>query len=154
MTKLLNLARLDRKLKRLPEAAKQRIRPAMERAAAEIVAMMKSLVRVDDGDLKDSIGWTWGKAPRGSMVIATVRASLGGDMTLTIYAGNSDAYYARWVEFGTKPHINQGLFPGTKHPGTEAKPFFYVSYRANRKGAKAQIRQAVRQSARQVASGG
>ena len=27
------------------------------------------------------------------------------------------------VEFGTKPHINKGRFPGSLHPGTSPRPF-------------------------------
>ena len=153
MTKILNLARLHRKLKRLPQLAKQHIQAEMEKVADNIVAMMKSLVAVDDGDLRDSIGWTWGKAPKGSMVISTVKASLGGDLALTIYAGNAEAYYARWVEFGTASHPNKGKFTGTTNPGTSAQPFFYVSWRANKKGAVRAVRKASRDAAKKVAAG-
>jgi HK97 gp10 family phage protein len=61
-------------------------------------------------------------------------------MSLSIYAGNEAAFYCRWIEFGT---INQ-----------PAQPFFYVSYRANRKKAKSAIRRAVTKSAKAVAAGG
>lgn len=154
MTKILNLARLERKLKRLPPAALEEIKPAMAAAADSIVAMMKNLVAVEDGDLGNSIGWTWGKAPKGSMVVAAVKASLGGDLTITIYAGNTEAYYARWVEFGTAAHVNGGKFAGTQHPGTRAQPYFYVSFRANRKAALRKIRAGVRKGAKKVAAGG
>ncbi len=150
MTSVLNLARLNRKLKRLPQVASQYIRQEMEKVAADIVAMMKSLVAVDDGTLRDSIGWTWGKAPKGSMVVSTVK---GDDLTLTIYAGNTEAYYARWVEFGTAQHVNGGKFKGTANPGTSAQPYFFVSFRANKKGAKRNIRKAARDAARKVAAG-
>jgi hypothetical protein len=163
MTKILNLARLERKLKRLPLAALEEIKPAMASAADEIVAMMKGLVPVRYGDLQDSIGWTWGKAPKGAMVIAAVKASLGGDLTITIYAGNSKAYYARWIEFGTQPHalvrnasVARGLRQGggATHQGITAQPYFYVSYRANRKSAARKIRAGVRRGAKKVAAGG
>jgi HK97 gp10 family phage protein len=154
MTKILNLARLDRKLKRLPTVAKAEIKSAMEAAASEIVAMMKSLVPVDDGALRDSIGWTWGKAPKGSLAVAAVKSGMAGDLTLTIYAGNAEAYYARWVEFGTKRHENAGKFAGTQHPGTTARPFFYVSWRANKRSSKRLIRKGMRDAARKVATGG
>lgn len=137
---VLGRARLEKKLRALPDAAKTRIRAEMEKVAEEIVSMAKSLVPVDTGDLRDSIGWTWGRAPKGSMVLATAEAQLGSDLSLTIFAGNSEAYYARWIEFGT-----------VKLP---AQPYFFVSYRANAKRAKSQIRKAVRDSARAVARGG
>lgn len=153
MSKILNLAKLDRKLKRLPDVAKSHIKSEMEKVADTIVSMMKSLVPKDDGTLMDSIGWTWGKAPKGSMVIAAVKSGLAGDLTLTIYAGSAKAYYARWVEFGTGAHINGGMFKGTKNPGTNARPFFYVSWRANKKSAVRAVRKATRASARKVAAG-
>jgi HK97 gp10 family phage protein len=115
--------------------------------------MMKSLVPVlkepdarrRAGALRDSIGWTWGKAPKGATVVATAKANLGGDLTITIYAGSrdkglgaDDAFYARWVEFGTQ-----------KMP---AQPYFYVSYRANKKKVKSRVRRAITKAAKQVAS--
>jgi HK97 gp10 family phage protein len=163
MTRLLNLAKLDRKLKRLPEVAKVEIKAGMEAAADEIIAMMKSLVAVDSGDLRESIGWTWGKAPKGSLAVAAVKSSLGGDLTLTIYAGSDEAYYARWVEFGTQPHslvrnasAKRGLRQneGRAHQGTRAQPFFYVSWRANKRSAKRLVRKGVRDAAKKVAAGG
>ncbi|OLP44153.1 HK97 gp10 family phage protein [Rhizobium oryziradicis] len=153
MSKILNLVKLDRKLKRLPDSAKSHIKSEMEKVADTIVSMMKSLVPKDDGTLMDSIGWTWGKAPKGSMVIAAVKSGLAGDLTLTIYAGSAKAYYARWVEFGTAAHVNGGMFKGTKNPGTNARPFFYVSWRANKKSAVRAVRKATRASARKVAAG-
>lgn len=152
MVKILNLARLNRKLRRLPQLATLHIRSEMEKIADDIVAMMKNLVAVDDGDLRDSIGWTWGKAPKGSLAVASVKSS-SNDLTLTIYAGNAEAYYARWVEFGTAAHPNKGKFTGTGHPGTSAQPFFFVSFRANKKSAKRAIRKASRDAARKVAAG-
>lgn len=152
---ILNLAKLEQKLKRLPQAALAEIRTAMERAADDIVALAKSLVPADSGDLRDSIGWTWGAPPRGALTLGKIaRSALGKDLTITIFAGNDAAYYARWVEFGTAPHINGGLFAGTKNPGTSAQPFFYPAYRASRKEAKRKVRAATRRAAKKVASGG
>lgn len=146
MAKLLGLTKLQRKLDRLPAVAKDHIRTEMAKAADEIVAMMKSLApilkepdpRRTPGALRNSIGWTWGKAPKYSTVVASVKSSLGGDLTITIYAGNSAVRYAHFVEFGTY-----------KMP---AQPFFYVSWRANRRAARRKVRKAVRDAARQVAS--
>lgn len=155
MPKILNLARLEKKLRRLPQVAEREIKAAMEAAADDIVALARSLAPEEDGDLKKSIGWTWGTAPRGSITLGSVvAAALGKDLTLTVYAGDSTAFYARWVEFGTAPHLNRGLFAGTQHPGTAAQPFFFPAYRANRKGAKARIRRATRAAGRKVAAGG
>lgn len=153
MAKILNLARLDRKLKRIPEVAKELIKSAMEQGANEIVDMMKSLAPQDSGDLHDSIGWTWGKKPKYAQAIAVMKSSLGGELTITIYAGNSKVRYAHLVEFGAKPHIAGGMFAGAKHPGSPAQPFFFVSYRANRKKVKSRIRRAITKAAKEVAGG-
>ena len=153
MTKIEGLDRLKRKLAKLPAVAKQMIRQAMEAKANEIVAMMKNLVPVDDGTLRDSIGWTWGKAPKGSLTLASVQATGDNDMTLTIYAGNKEAFYASWVEFGTARHENGGLFAGSIHPGTTAQPFFFVSWRANKRRTVRAVRKASRDAAKKVAAG-
>lgn len=146
--KILGLAKLHRKLARLPDAAKADIRKAMAIAADQIVEMMKSLVPVSadgshgnpPGTLKDSIGWTWGKAPKGATVVAAVKSSLGADLTITIYAGNAEAFYARWLEFGTQKMTKQ--------------PYFYVSWRANRRRARSAINKAVATAAKKVAANG
>lgn len=150
---ILGLARLNRKLKKLPVQAEKRIKEAMEEGANEIVAMMKSLVAVDSGDLRDSIGWTWGDRPKYSQVLATVK-SKDGKLVLTIFVGNTKVRYAHLVEFGTAAHINGGKFAGTEHPGTAAQPFFFVSWRALRRRTKSRISRAITKSAKEVAAGG
>lgn len=133
---VLNAQRLNRKLAALPDVAKAEIRPALEKSAQEIVALAKSLVPVDQGDLRDSIGWTWGTAPKGSIKIGAV---VSGDLTVTIFAGNSEAFYARWVEFGTQK--------------MRARPYFYPAYRALRKRSKSRIKRAGTKAAKKVAAG-
>lgn len=138
MTKILNLAKLDKKLKRLPTVAKEFIRAEMGKVADQVVEMMKRLVPVEDGVLRDSIGWTWGKAPKGAGIVAKVKSKMGDDLTITIYAGSVEAYYARWQEFGTQDQ--------------PAQPYFYVSWRASRKDAVRQVRKASRLAAKKVAA--
>lgn len=137
--KILNRARLERKLSSMSANAKREIRAALEASAAEIVALAKSLVPVGDtGELRDSIGWTWGRAPKGSMTLGRAAAdSLGADLTITIYAGNSEAFYARWVEFGTEK--------------AAAQPYFYPAYRALRRRVRSRTRRAVNKAGRQAA---
>lgn len=155
-TKIQGLDRLNKKLRRLPDAARAEIAKAMEQSAAEVVALAQSLVPVDGGDLRDSIGWTWGDAPNGSMTLGTVRSKGrgAGNMVVTIYAGDDKAWYARFVEFGTSPHVNGGRFAGSNNPGTAAQPFFYPAYRAVRKRVKGRVTRAITKSAKRVAAGG
>ena len=130
---------LLRKLQIIPAAMHGKIREALAAQADEIVAMMRRLVPVESGSLRDSIGWTWGtKAPGGSIAVAEAGAKGDPDLRITIFAGNNEAFYARWVEFGT-----------VKMP---ARPFFYVSWRAGKKTAKTKVRAAVRAAAREVAA--
>ena len=156
--KIEGLDRLNRKLAALPAAARKRIREAMEQGANEIVSMMKSLVPFKSGDLRDSIDWTWGSAPKGAMTIASVRSrgrgATGSENLITVYAGNAEAYYARFVEFGTSQHTAGGKFAGTTIPAIPASPFFYVSFRANRRRVKGRITRAINKAAKEVAAGG
>lgn len=154
--KIQGLDRLRRKLRALPKAAEEEISKAMEQSANEIVALAKSLAPVDGGDLRESIGWTWGDAPKGSITLGKVRKGGrgAGNLQITIYAGGGDAFYARMIEFGTAPHLNGGLFAGSEHPGTAAQPFFYPSWRAGRKRARSRVTRAITKSAKRVAAGG
>lgn len=150
---LKGLPQLKAKLIKLKNETIGKVRTAMEQAATEIVATMKNLAPVEDGDLRNSIGWTWGDAPNGSISMShTVQGN-----TITIYAGDEKAFYARWVEFGTKAHnVAKGggnksfKGQGRQHPGAQAKPFFYVSYRAHKKAAKLQIRKAISVAVREA----
>lgn len=129
---VLGLKSLNRKLTQtIPERVRIRTRAAMEKGADEIVAMAKSLVPVDSGDLRDSIGWTWGDAPKGSIVLASSAPDRGGER-ITIYAGNDEAYYARWVEFGTQKNL--------------PSPFFFPSYRALKRRVKGRITREMRKA--------
>lgn len=157
-TKVEGADALKRKMRQFPERARQEIAKAMEQSAAEIVKLAKSLAPVSagGGDLRESIGWNWGGAPEGSMVLGTVRTEGkgAGNLSITIYAGDDRAFYARWVEFGTSPHTQGGRFAGTQHPGTPARPFFYPAYRALRKRVRSRTSRAIRNAARSVAASG
>ena len=156
VTKVTGADALKRKMRMFPIRVRQEIAKAMEQSAEEIVRMAKSLAPVDDGDLQMSIGWTWGQAPKGSMVLGTVRQEGrgSGNMVITIFAGGGDAFYARWVEFGTSPHLNAGRHAGTQHPGTPARPFFYPAYRALRKRVRSRTTRAINKAARAAAAAG
>lgn len=137
--KVVGLPKLRKKLEALVAVGRDEIRRAMETSANEIVALAKNLVPVDKGDLKDSIGWTWGKAPKGAMTLGKVQSDgVDSEFTITIYAGNSEAYYARWVEFGTQK--------------MGAQPYFYPSYRALRRRSKSRVTRAVTKAIKKVAA--
>lgn len=139
-TYLKGLPQLKAKLNRIRRETSTEVAEAMGKAADEVVEMMKRLVPVKTGKLRDSIGWTFGQAPKGSIRVATYKQGL---LQLTIYAGDEEAFWARFVEFGTQGHEQLGKFIGTKHPGTTGQPFFFPSYRAMRKEIKKKIRLAI-----------
>ncbi|MBA8851193.1 HK97 gp10 family phage protein [Ochrobactrum intermedium] len=149
--KIKGLDRLQIKLKKFPEVAETLVKAAMEQGAQDIVNMMQNLVPVDDGELMESIGWTWGQAPKYSQRIGSVKSN-DGKLTITIYAGNSKVRYAHLVEFGSAPHVNGGMYPGTFNPGAKAQPFFYVSWRAKRRSARARVSRAITKAAKQIAA--
>lgn len=134
--KVLRQEALAAKLAALPGKVKEELRTALSKSAEDIVALARSLVPVDQGTLRDSIGWTFGRAPRGSIAIADARL---GELSVTVFAGNQEAFYARWVEFGTQKMRGQ--------------PYFFVSYRASRKRAKSRVTRAINKAAKEVARG-
>ena len=144
------LKRLQRQMTRtIPRAVVAATIKAMEKSADEIVASMKGFVPVDDGDLRDSIGWTWGEPPQGAVIVSKSSATPGSGLRITIFAGNQDAFYARFVEFGTAPHVAGR--DGVAHPGAGAHPFFFPGYRLNKKRAKSRITRTMRKAIREGA---
>lgn len=152
--------RLRARLAKVPDIIREAAASAMEECAAEIVAEMKMLVPVDSGDLRDSIGWTWGDIPAGSFMIDEIRSGKNAGqqyatLRIKIYAGNKEAFYARFIEFGTAPHSlargadrNRAKLQdvGPRHLGAPAQPFFYAGYR--KWGDKAKFRSRIRAAIR------
>jgi HK97 gp10 family phage protein len=164
----LGLARLNRKLKKIPIAAADQIREAMLESGLEIAALAKSLAPIDKGDLRDSIGACIGDPPPTSATGAfRPRKTYGSSLNskVTVYAGDDVAYYARWVEFGTQAAAAQPsrrnanykrILVMTKalsaHHATQAQPFFYPAYRALKRRVKTNVNKAVRKAAQITAA--
>lgn len=148
---------LERKLTKVfPALVEQRVKEAMAKAADQVVAQMKSRAPVYVGDeivrrdkrhkgqpvipgaLRDSIAWTWGDAPKGTVSLGAVQTGLNreGATKLTIYAGNKQAFYARWAEFGTR-----------KWSGN---PFFFSTWRNNKRKVKGMLTRAIRKAIKET----
>jgi len=137
---LMGLARVQRRLDKIPKEIKLQVKRQMEQEANQIVAAMKGAVPVDTGALRNSIGWKWGRAGKGQTAIAQAKNALGGEMVLTIYAGNKSTLkagennryqqqLARLIEFGTQ-HMAK-------------RPFFYGTWRMMRKRTRGNVRKSV-----------
>lgn len=116
----------------------------MEEGAQEIVDAMKMAAPIQSGDLRDSIGWTWGEVPAGSFMIDEIRSGKNkGDQYATlrikIYAGNRDAFYARFQEFGTRSQ--------------PARPFFFSTWKRERAKFRRKIRAAIRKRIKEAFNG-
>lgn len=131
------LESLSRKLrKRIPKAVADATEAALVKGATEISDTAKRLAPRRSGRLADSIGWTLGKPPGDAKIIGGQERRFKG-VRASIFAGNSEAYYARFVEFGTErasPH-----------------PFFFPAYRVNKKRAKNRITRAIKKGLREGA---
>jgi HK97 gp10 family phage protein len=102
--------RLKAKLAAIPESVRQAMSSAIEKNAEELVGMMKRLVPVDTGELRDSIRWDWigGDENFGSEGLREGRATQimtkgNAQLAAVVTAGSKEAYHARFVEFGTRP---------------------------------------------------
>lgn len=136
MTTVLGAKQLNQKLARLPSAAVDEMRLSLAVSAREMADMMEQLVPKATGRLAGSIGWTFGEPPKGSFVGGRFKTKEG--IVATVYAGDEDAFYARFVEFGTIK--------------TPAQPFFFVAYRALRKRAISRIKRGQSKAAKKVAA--
>ena len=139
--------RLKARLAKIPDIAREAAASAMEEGAQEIVDAMKAMAPVDSGDLRDSIGWTWGDIPAGSFVVDEIRSGKNAGqqyatMRIKIYAGNREAFYARFIEFGTKT-------------GVRAQPFFFAAYKkwGGKAKFRARIRAAIRKRIKEAMNG-
>jgi HK97 gp10 family phage protein len=141
-----------RKLKAIQGLPRTRMKEALNQNAQEISDAQKRLVSVDDGDLRRSIGYTFGDYRPENSNVRGVSSAGGGDpdLTVTIHAGDAKAFYAAFIEFGTQgPYTIKGRFEGATHPGIRAQPFFYGPYRAYRKRAKSRLTRAMRKAIRE-----
>lgn len=59
-------------------------------------------------------------------------------------------YVWRFIEFGTKPHINKGAAPGTRHPGTAKQPHIFPTWRSMQKKAKRRVSAAINKAVRKA----
>jgi HK97 gp10 family phage protein len=152
--KIQNKDRFLKKLAAIPQAARQEMQAALKTSGDEIADLARSFAPKKSGALARSIGSTIGAYVTDNANVRGVQATAGGhDLSVTIHAGDAQAYYAAFVEFGTAPHPNGGLFKGSEHPGSSPQPFFFPAFRLGKKRAKSRISRAINKAAKKVAAG-
>ena len=150
------LAALHRRFAAIPDRIKDAVTKPMEAYAEQIVTMMRHAVPVDQGDLSASIGWTWGDAPKGSVTVGSVGAYKYDTIRITIFAGGADktkrsqarasGTLARDQKRSGDFETDNAKFQEFGTQNMPANPYFYVSWRANRRRVKAGITRAVRKA--------
>lgn len=131
-----DLSRILKKLDRLGKEPVERIRAAIDKSAAELVAAQKSVVPVDEGDLRDSIRTEPGEHPLQVVVTA------GGEATTRPVRDGVDASYdySLGQEFGWSDN-------------PEGNPFFFGPYRLLKRRVVGRVTRAGRKAIREVWGG-
>jgi hypothetical protein len=161
MTGLLSFADGRKQVARRVEAMAKNIQPAVAAAmadwAAHTVGEMKSIVPVRSGVLKESIDYTFGDPPKDARFVARSHSVklTGTYLRISLFAGSFKAYWARWVEFGTKARA-PGSYRDEKdkrrnagargHAATRAQPYFWPVWRFNRKAGQKAIAAATKKA--------
>lgn len=152
---------LLKKLKAIQGAPRKAMRAALEKGAKDVVATAKHFAPVNDGKLRDSIGYTFGEYTPDNPNVRGVATPGGGDpdLTVIVHAGNRDAYYAAFVEWGTAQAAAEGprrdkryksievMTKGSRgHAATPEQPFFYPAYRMHKKRVADAVKRAARKA--------
>lgn len=147
--------RMKRKLEAMAGLCQTEVAAAMADEATRIVSEMKHTVPKRSHELENSIGWTFGDPPKDAKFVAQGKHTkvAGQFLRISIYAGSFKAYWARWVEFGTKARA-PGSYRDEKskrrnagkhgHAATPAQPYFWPIWRANQNHVRTAIRNAMK----------
>lgn len=134
------------------------VRNSLKMAGGAIADAMSAMAPIDQGDLSESIlvgtklkgevgAVAYAKTMRatyGDKAAATKsmrdarRAAKGSAPPVVMFVGpNSDAFYAKFLEYGTSPFISGGRFAGAENPGIKAEPFVRPAWDATQSEALA-----------------
>lgn len=127
---------LEASLENIGGAVGKRLaRAALKKAAEPMRDKAKSLAPVKTGKLRNSIiiGSKLGNRQKRDL------RKLSKDQRAAIelfigpsYLKGDGGRHGHLVEFGTAPHINGGMFKGSKHPGSKPQPFMRPAWDAEK----------------------
>lgn len=136
------LMRHAKKMRRMPDLLRQEVAKAARRNAEHFADALRRNYAddpdlagtVDAYELKGTFGVVWG-----------------------VSVGSHDVFHVRWREFGTAAGdrvYRTGARKGTvmKHPGADAQPTFFPTYRLNRKSYRSRMRSASTRAAKKLAA--
>lgn len=123
------LAKFQRRMRAIPEAARRAVGPALVKGAQEIADLAEALAPEDTGDLKNSIMVT-GPGGRTPPYSQPGGSAVMTEMQAAVTVGSSDVRYPHLVEYGTEH--------------APAQPFFWPAFRARRKRATDRVKRAIR----------
>lgn len=130
------LSKFQKRLRAIPEAAREAVVPALVKSAEEIARVQRQLAPVDQGDLRDSIAVTLpGHATPAYSQPGGSRTA--GPLEAVITVGNTDVRYPHLVEYGTTT--------------SDAQPFFWPAVRLGRKRATNRIKRAIKKAMKDTA---
>lgn len=165
------LDRLKRQIASLPRLQVEEVGLALDDNAAKLAGSIAQACS-DDQKLAASVGWARGEPPRNAILksgnfSAAQREKASAGLFRCVFAGDDNAFWARWRENGTAPHLlakgadsssNSGKQQrirqrgGAMHPGARPQPFFYPPIRAWKKPMKAKVMKASRTAAKRAAA--
>ncbi len=147
---------LNRRLRQLAPDAEKNAAEAKQQIAKDAAATIAS--RAPIGPATNPIT---GKPRKAGAYRASIKGGFQRDMQGRIGVGQTKSkdpdaagvyaeYIWRFLEFGTKPHVNKGIAPGTRHPGTSKQPHIFPTWRAMQKKAHRKINAAVNKAVRKA----
>lgn len=147
------LARLDRKFKKLPGAMTKAARGSIDKSTLELQQAIIRVAPERSGNLKKAIMRDMAPSP-----------AAAGKVFVNYTRNGPRAPYAHIVEFGSAPHVIQAKagsklgFEGrlgfkVMHPGQPPNPFFYGPYRVRARSIKGRVGRATGKVAKEIARG-
>ena len=133
--KAISTAALKRRLRAFVPDAEKEMDAAKEAGMADVASKIAARAPYRTGEYHDSI--------KAGLVSANPQARKRPGYRKP-KDGNAVAIFGnfvwRFLEFGTAPHVNGGMFEGSEHPGSAAQPHVFPTWRANRNGVKKAVR--------------
>jgi len=134
---------------------------AMEEGAEQVVETMRRFVPRGTEPLPEtrtqrlwqSIGWTWGKAPEGAMILGRSKklgGSAQGRKFITIYAGNSETMVGKRQQF----QLARLMEFGAKDDHFKAHPFFFPAWRIEKRRVRQKITTRMRRNFKKMVEQG